>query len=88
MWYNNKNMRHRKEKEDKVFECFYWWASIKWSDQLQHIQNKIAKNTGVINKRHFVSIHMLKQLYYTLIYPYLIMVSWVGTLLVQLDWIK
>ena len=40
--------------------------------QLKHVQNKIAKNTGVINKlRHFVSIHMLKQLYYALIYIYI-----------------
>jgi hypothetical protein len=37
---------------------------LQWDEQLQHIQNKIAKNTGVINKlRHFVSIQMLKQLY-------------------------
>ena len=44
---------------------------LQWDEQLQHIENKIAKNTRVINKlRHFVSIHMLKQLYYTLIYLY------------------
>lgn len=45
---------------------------LQWDAQIRHIQNKISKNTGIINKlRHFVSIHMLKQLYYALIYPYL-----------------
>ena len=33
---------------------------------------KLAKNVGIINKlRHYLDFHMLKQLYYTLIYPYL-----------------
>ena len=83
-------MRHRKEKEDKVFGGFID-EHLQWDDQLQHIQNKIAKNTGVINKlRHFVSIHMLKQLYYTLIYPYLNngIMSWGTACPTRLDKIK
>ena len=45
---------------------------LQWDAQLKHINNKMTKNIGIIMKlRYFVSIHMLKQLYYTLIYPYL-----------------
>jgi hypothetical protein len=64
---------------------------LQWDEQLQHIQNKIAKNTGVIHKlRHFVSLHMLKQLYYTLIYPYLnyCIMSWGTACPTRLDKIK
>ena len=40
--------------------------------QIQHVNNKLAKNVGIINKlRNYLDFHMLKQLYYTLIYPYL-----------------
>ena len=40
--------------------------------QIQHVNNKLAKNVGIINKlRHYLDFHLLKQLYYTLIYPYL-----------------
>ena len=45
---------------------------LKWDAQLQHINNKITKNIGILFKlRHYVPISTLKQLYYTLIYPYL-----------------
>ena len=45
---------------------------LRWDAQLQHVNNKITKNTGILYKlRYYVSINTLKQLYYTLIYPYL-----------------
>ena len=45
---------------------------LKWDAQLQHINNKITKNIGNFFKlRHYVPQSTLKQLYYTLIYPYL-----------------
>ena len=45
---------------------------LKWDAQLQHINNKISKNIGILFKlRHYVPISTLKQLYYTLICPYL-----------------
>ena len=45
---------------------------LQWEPQIQHVNNKLAKNVGIINKlRHYLDFHMLKQLYYTLIYPYL-----------------
>ena len=55
---------------------------LKWDAQLQHINNKITKNIGILFKlRHYVPISTLKQLYYTLIYPYLMygLMSW-GTI--------
>ena len=45
---------------------------LQWEPQIQHVNNKLAKNVGIINKlRHYLDFHMLKQLYYTRIYPYL-----------------
>ena len=45
---------------------------LNWQPQLQHINNKVAKNTGILTKlRHYLNLHMLKQIYYALIYPYL-----------------
>ena len=44
---------------------------LQWDAQLKHVNNKITKNMGILYKlRYFVSINTLKQLYYTLIYPY------------------
>ena len=43
---------------------------LKWDAQLQHINNKITKNIGILFElRHYVPISTFKQLYYTLIYP-------------------
>ena len=45
---------------------------LQWEPQIQHVNNKLAKNVGITNKlRHYLDFYMLKQLYYTLIYPYL-----------------
>lgn len=45
---------------------------MNWKDQITHVNNKVSKNIWILYKlRHYVSIHVLKQLYYTLIYPYL-----------------
>ena len=44
---------------------------LQYESQIQHLNNKLVKNVGIINKlRHYLDFHMLKQLYYTLIYPY------------------
>ena len=43
-----------------------------WEHQIKHINIKVNKNIGIINKlRHYVDLKMLKQLHYKLIYPYL-----------------
>ena len=45
---------------------------LKWKTHIQHIKIKISKNLGIIYKlRYLVSITLLKQLYYSLIYPYI-----------------
>ena len=46
--------------------------NLTWDQHICHVSNKLAKNTGIINKlRYYVDLKMLKQLYYTLIYPYI-----------------
>jgi len=61
----------------------YLWVFIdehlKWDAQLQHINNKITKNIGISFKlRYYVPMSTLKQLRYTLMYPYLMygIMSW------------
>lgn len=45
---------------------------LNWEPQIQHVNSKLAKNIGIIYKlRNYVDLNVLKQLYYTLIYPYL-----------------
>ena len=45
---------------------------LQWGAQIQHANNKIAKNTGIIVKlRHYLPLSILKQLYYNIIFPYL-----------------
>ena len=45
---------------------------LKWDAQLPQINNKLTKHVGVLFKlRHYMPINALKQLYYTLIFPYL-----------------
>ena len=64
---------------------------LKWDAQLQHINKKITKNIGILIKlRHFVPVSTLKQLYYTLIYPYLTygLMSWGTAYQTRLNKIK
>lgn len=52
---------------------------LKWEAQIRHVNNKFAKNVGIISKlRRYLDLHVLKQSYYTLIYPYLnyVLASW------------
>lgn len=55
---------------------------VSWTYQIKHINNKIAKNIGIMYKlRHYLSLKMLRQLYYNLIYPYInyALLSWGNT---------
>ena len=46
---------------------------LRWSNHINYIKNKIAKSIGIINKtRNFLSKNTPTNLYYTFIYPYLI----------------
>ena len=41
-----------------------------YKKQIKHVNKKIAKNTGIINKlRYYLDLKTLEQLYYTLVYP-------------------
>ena len=45
---------------------------LTWKSQITHVNSKISKNLGIFYKlRNYLNVHMLKQLYYTLIFPYL-----------------
>ena len=45
---------------------------IEWGAHIQHVNNRVAKNIGIINKlRHYLDLTTMRQLYYTLIFPYL-----------------
>ena len=64
---------------------------INWDHQINHVKNKIAKNTGIINKlRNYLDIKMLKQLYYALVYPYINygLISWGNTYTSKLQKIR
>ena len=44
---------------------------LNWYPQIQHVNSKLAKNIGIIHKLwNYVDLNVLKQLYYTLIYPW------------------
>ena len=44
---------------------------LSWTPHISHVNDKISKNIGIINKlRYYLDLHVLKQLYYSLIYPY------------------
>ena len=58
---------------------------------LKHINNKLAKNIGIITKlRHYVNLHTMKQLQYSFIYPYLTyaITSWGSVCETRLNKIK
>ena len=47
-------------------------SSLSWNKHISYTCSKIAKNTGIISRlRHYLPLLQLKQLYYTLIYPYI-----------------
>lgn len=51
--------------------ALYLEEHLQWEPQIQHVNNKSVKNAGIINQLgHYLDFHMLKQLYYTVIYPY------------------
>ena len=55
---------------------------LNWNMQIKHVNNKIAKNIGIIYKlRNYFKLRMLRQLYYNLIFPYITygLLSWGNT---------
>lgn len=70
------------QKDNIKYLGIYLDEHLNWEYQIKHINNKIAKNIGIIYKlRYYLDFNMLKQLYYTLVYPYLNygLMSWGNT---------
>ena len=63
---------HIEQKSQIKYLGFFIDKHLKWDAQLQHINNKLTKNLGILFKlRHYMPINALKPLYYSLIFPYL-----------------
>ena len=57
-------------------------SALKFARHISNVCNKISKTIGILYKiRPYVNIDNMKNLYYTLIYPYLIYcnIIWAGT---------
>ena len=57
-------------------------SNINWKSQVNHIAKKIKRSVGILSKlRYYISINILINLYYTLIYPFLIygIIAWGNT---------
>ena len=76
---NYGNMWHRMYKTDKIYLGVFIDNYLKWGPHIQRIKNKLTKNIGILNKlRFYISVGTLKQLYYTLVFPYVnyALLSW------------
>ena len=48
-------------------------SHLSWKNHVEFIAKKIKRNTGLLSKmRHYVSINILKDMYYSLIHPFLV----------------
>ena len=66
------NVNNIKIKSQIKYLGVYIDQHLHWGPQIKHINNKLAKNIGIITKlRCYVNLHTMKQLYYSFIYPYL-----------------
>ena len=68
----NININNIERKSFVKYLRIYIDEHLNWEPQIQHVNNKLAKNIDVLYKiRKYVDLNVLKQLYYTLVYPYL-----------------
>ena len=66
------NSRNTEEKNNIKYLGIYIEKNLTWAPYIQHINSKISKNLGILFRlRHFLTLNTLKQIYYSLIYPYL-----------------
>jgi len=57
-------------------------SALTWKNHISYVCAKLSQNTGVISKlRHYLPLKQLKQIYYNLIYPYILyaIVAWGST---------
>ena len=79
------NVKNIKIKSQIKYLGVYIDHHLHWGPQIKHINNKLAKHIGIITKlRHYVNLHTMKQLYYSLIYPYLTYANTAGEVLAKL----
>ena len=66
------NLRNIEEKNYIKYLGIYIDKNLNWAPHIQHINSKISKNLGILFRlRHFLTLNTLKQIYYSLIYPFL-----------------
>ena len=85
------NVNNIKIKSQLKYLGVYIERHLHWGPQIKHINNKLAKNIGIITKlRHYVNLHTMKQLYYSFTYPYLTYAntSWGGACKTNLNRIR
>ena len=64
---------------------------LNWQPQIQHVNNKLAKNLGILSKlRYYIDLNILKQIYYALIYPNLShgILAWECAIKTRLDCLR
>ena len=66
------NLHNIEEKNHIKYLGIYIDNNLNWALHIQHINSKISKNLGILFRlRHFLTLNTLKQIYSSLIYPYL-----------------
>ena len=69
---HNINILNIERKTSIKYLGIYLDEHLNWKTQIAHVQGKLTKNLGILNQlRNYLNLKMLRQLYYTLIYPYL-----------------
>ena len=74
---------HNDEEKNYIkYLGIYIDKNLNWAPHIQHVNSKISKNLGILFRlHHFLTFNTLKQIYYLLIYPYLLygIMSWGNT---------
>ena len=66
------NIHSIEEKNYIKYLGIYMDKNLNWAPRIQRIISKTYKNVGILFKlRHFLPLNALKQIYYSLTYPYL-----------------
>ena len=66
------NLRNIEEKNYIKYLGICIDKNLNWAPHIQHINSKISKYLGILFRlRHFLTLNTLKQIYYSLIQPYL-----------------
>ena len=69
---HNINILNIERKTSIKYLGIYLDEHLNWKTHIAHVQGKLTKNLGILNQlRNYLNLKMLRQLYYTLIYPYL-----------------